>query len=222
MLASGQWSEKRGDNVLDSGAPWYDTYETQRRQVRRDRRDRAEVLRRAAGAARAGGYRLCPRSTTAPAGRRCASCFAARFASRTRDEWCAAFDGSDACFAPVLTFAESRETLTGMARRWHASSSAASRSPRPAPRFSRTPGAARRPPPERGAGATVGTAAIGASIRAEDRSARGARRRLRLGPQRPLHSARASPAATPSSRSFSRCAVSERIAIGCRRAGTSA
>ena len=52
MLAAGAWSETRGANILDTGAPWYDTYETQRRQVRRDRRDRAEVLRRAARAAR--------------------------------------------------------------------------------------------------------------------------------------------------------------------------
>ena len=30
------------------------------------------------------------------------------FKTRTRDEWCRVFEGSDACFAPVLTFAEAR------------------------------------------------------------------------------------------------------------------
>ena len=55
MAAANQWSERRGDNVLDGAAPWYATYETQRRQVRRDRCDRAEVLRRAAAASRTRG-----------------------------------------------------------------------------------------------------------------------------------------------------------------------
>ena len=44
LLAAGQWSEERGVNILDTGAPWYDVYETQRRQVRLDRRDRGPVL----------------------------------------------------------------------------------------------------------------------------------------------------------------------------------
>ncbi len=52
FLASGQWSETRGANWLDSGAPWYDTYSNERRQACRDRRDRAAVLRRAAAATR--------------------------------------------------------------------------------------------------------------------------------------------------------------------------
>src|SRR5512134_4057495 len=28
MMAGGRWSETRGENVLDTGAPWYDAYET--------------------------------------------------------------------------------------------------------------------------------------------------------------------------------------------------
>ena len=42
---AGMWSDERGINMLDTGAPYYDTYETRRRQVRRRRRDRAAVLR---------------------------------------------------------------------------------------------------------------------------------------------------------------------------------
>ena len=44
--ASGMWSDERGTNMLDTGAPYYDTYEMRRRQLRRGRRHRAAVLRR--------------------------------------------------------------------------------------------------------------------------------------------------------------------------------
>ena len=71
---------------------------------------------------------------------------AAIFATRTRDEWCALLEGSDACFAPVLTLQESfthphikaRELYTHRDGYHHAA---------PAPRFSRTPGAIDPPPP---------------------------------------------------------------------------
>ena len=150
MLASGQWSETRGANLLDSGAPWYDTYAT---------RDGKYV---AVGAIEPKFYaallqRLGLDAASLPAQFDRAGWpalrerFAAAFATRTRDEWCAVFDGSDACFAPVLTFSESIRhpqvasrggsiELDGIAQ------------PAPAPRFARTPGAARRPPPERGEG----------------------------------------------------------------------
>jgi alpha-methylacyl-CoA racemase len=79
--------------------------------------------------------------------------FKARIASvvrtKTRDEWCALLDGSDVCFAPVLSMAEApshphnvaRETFTEVAGIVQ---------PAPAPRFSRTPGAVRRPPAHAG------------------------------------------------------------------------
>ena len=52
--ATGMWTDVRGTNMLDTGAPYYDTYETRRRQVRRGRRHRAAVLRAAAQGARTG------------------------------------------------------------------------------------------------------------------------------------------------------------------------
>ena len=67
---------------------------------------------------------------------------AALFLTRTQAEWCGLLEGSDACFAPVLTLDEAREHPHMKARgayvehegEWH---------PAPAPRFSRTPGAVR-------------------------------------------------------------------------------
>jgi alpha-methylacyl-CoA racemase len=149
MTAARQWSERRGENVLDSGAPWYDTYET---------RDGRFV---AIGAIEAKFYaelltRLGLAGEALPAQNDRAGwpALRARFAdvigTRTRDEWCAAFEGSDACFAPVLTFAEAMAHPHNAARGAHVAIGGVAQ-PAPAPRFSRTPGAVRGPPPERGA-----------------------------------------------------------------------
>jgi len=150
MQAARQWSDARGENVLDSGAPWYDTYET--RDGRHvgigaiEPRFYAELLERLglAGEAlpaqhdRAGWPRLRER-------------FAGVFRTRTRDEWCRSFEGSDACFAPVLTFAEAALHPHALARNAHVAVGGVTQ-PAPAPRFSRTPGSVRGAPPERGAG----------------------------------------------------------------------
>jgi alpha-methylacyl-CoA racemase len=84
------------------------------------------------------------------------------FRTRTRDEWCAAFEGSDACFAPVLTFAEARAHPHNVARRAFVIFGDVPQ-PAPAPRFSRTPGTVRRAPPERGEGGRAALADWGFS-----------------------------------------------------------
>ena len=150
LAAAGQWSETRGANVLDSGAPWYDTYET---------RDGAHV---AVGAiepkffaelvARLGlDASLLAQQNDRSTWPRLRAQLAARFKERTRDEWVAVFEGSDACVAPVLTFAESRAHPHVVARSSSISLGGVEQ-PAPAPRFGRTPGAARTAPPERGQG----------------------------------------------------------------------
>jgi alpha-methylacyl-CoA racemase len=150
MAASGRWSERRGENVLDGGAPWYACYETRdERHVAIgaiEPRFYAELLARLgldrealpAQHDRAGWPRLRER-------------FAQAFAARTRDEWVAAFEGSDACFAPVLTFAESARHPHNVSRAAHVTIGGVLQ-PAPAPRFSRTAPGARGAPPERGAG----------------------------------------------------------------------
>jgi len=151
FLASGMWKDgARGANVLDSGAPWYDTYAT---------REGGHV---AIGAIEAKFYaELLDRlgldaslaatqhdRSTWPALR---DRFAATFAQRTRAEWEAIFAGSDACFAPVLSFAESRRHPHVAARAGTIEVGGIAQ-PAPAPRFDRTPSAAPSPPPERGSG----------------------------------------------------------------------
>jgi alpha-methylacyl-CoA racemase len=62
------------------------------------------------------------------------------FARRTRDEWCALLEGTDACFAPVLTYGESLAHPQMRARGTYVERGGL-RQAAPAPRFSRTPGA---------------------------------------------------------------------------------
>jgi alpha-methylacyl-CoA racemase len=61
------------------------------------------------------------------------------------------FAGSDACFAPVLSFSEARRHAHAVERHSFITSKEVPQ-PSPAPRFSRTPGGVRRAPPERGEG----------------------------------------------------------------------
>ena len=69
--------------------------------------------------------------------------------TKTRDEWCALMEGTDVCFAPVLTAAEA-PSHPHNAQRGTFTEVAGVVQPAPAPRFSRTPGAIDRPPPHAG------------------------------------------------------------------------
>jgi alpha-methylacyl-CoA racemase len=156
MLHEGKWTEARGDNALDSGAPWYDTYETGDGKFVAigaiEAKFYAELFERLGLA----GERL-PAQHDRKGWPELRRRFAAVFRAKTRDEWCRVFDGSDACFAPVLTFSEARAHPHNVARGGHVSVGGVQQ-PVPAPRFSRTPGAVSRPPPERGA---LGREALG-------------------------------------------------------------
>ena len=149
MQAGGKWSDVRGDNILDTGAPWYDVYETRDHAFVAigaiEPKFYAELLERM-GLADADLPLQHERARWPELRRR----FAQVFALKTRDEWCDLFDGSDACFSPVLTFAEARAHPHSVARHSHVALGAIDQ-PAPAPRLSRTPGAARHGPPERGA-----------------------------------------------------------------------
>lgn len=108
MLAQGRWTETRGANWLDGAAPFYRCYAC------------ADGKFMAVGALEPQFYALLldklglPESyradqndeTTWPA--RIAE-FSAVFARRTRDDWAAHFEGSDACVTPVLTFSEAAD-----------------------------------------------------------------------------------------------------------------
>ena len=74
---------------------------------------------------------------------------AAIFKTKTRAEWCEQMEGTDICFAPVLSLAEAPEHPHNQARGTFVEGDGIVQ-PGPAPRFSRTPGAVQGPPPEPG------------------------------------------------------------------------
>jgi alpha-methylacyl-CoA racemase len=156
MLASKRWTEERGVNHLDSGAPWYDTYETKDGKHVSigsiEGRFYADLLQRLEIA----GEDL-PKQHDRAGWPKLRNRYAAVFKTRTRDEWCAAFEGSDACFAPVLTWTEAYQHPHNVARKSFVEVGGV-KQPAPAPRFSRTPGEVRRKPPERGEGGAAALA----------------------------------------------------------------
>ena len=75
------------------------------------------------------------------------------FKTKTRDEWCKIMEGTDVCFAPVLTMAEAPQHPHMAAREIFVSRHGVTQ-PAPAPRFSRTPSAIRERGPADIAGLT--------------------------------------------------------------------
>jgi alpha-methylacyl-CoA racemase len=150
FLAANNWSEERGVNVLDTGAPWYDVYETKDGKYVSigsiEERFYQELLSKLELSAK---YLAAQHDRARWPEMR--SLFEKTFKSKSRDEWCKVFEGSDACFAPVLSFSESRTHPHNRARRSFVSVAGVEQ-PAPAPRFSRTPAEVRRAPPERGEG----------------------------------------------------------------------
>jgi alpha-methylacyl-CoA racemase len=150
MLAAGSWKEERGSNILDSGAPWYEVYETKDGKYVSigsiEAKFYEDLLQRLGLSAQT----LPPQHDRKgwPALRKV---FSEKFLEKSRDEWCMVFDGSDACFAPVLTFSEARTHAHNAARNSFVTVGKVEQ-PAPAPRFSRTPGKIRCAPPERGEG----------------------------------------------------------------------
>jgi alpha-methylacyl-CoA racemase len=154
LRAAGQWGE-RGSNLLDSGAWFYEVYETaDGRYVSLgaiDGGSRAELLRRTGLADDVDGGGPVPDADDRASWPAMKARVAALMRTKTRDEWCALLEGTDACFAPVLDPGEAPEHLhlrEGPSPRWAASCSPPRRpgsaeprepSPHPRPRLASTP-----------------------------------------------------------------------------------
>nr|WP_314075416.1 CaiB/BaiF CoA-transferase family protein [uncultured Roseococcus sp.] len=104
LLAAGMWNTERGTNLLESGAPFYDCYEcADGRWVSVapiEPRFHSELLRRL-GIDASDFPPQSDRERWPEARVR----LVAAFRLRSRDEWCALLEGTDACFAPTLTIA---------------------------------------------------------------------------------------------------------------------
>jgi alpha-methylacyl-CoA racemase len=138
MLGAGTWSEDRGTNLLDSGAPFYDAYQT------------ADGGWVAVGALEpqffaelvAGTGIDFDVSTQYDTARwpELRDALGAAFAARARDEWEQVFAGRDACVSPVLGLGEASAHPVNEVRQVFVAG-AAGPVPAPVPRFSRTPAA---------------------------------------------------------------------------------
>ena len=150
LVAQGVWSDRRGENILDSGAPWYNTYECKDGRFiaigALEGKFFGELVQRLGMDPKRFPDHMNP--ATWP---QMQQALAEVFRSKTRDEWCAVLEGSDACFAPVLGLREAPQHQHMKARKTFVEHAGVVQ-PGPAPRFSRTPGALDRPPPKRGEG----------------------------------------------------------------------
>ncbi|RMI29340.1 CaiB/BaiF CoA transferase family protein [Nocardia stercoris] len=145
MRGTGLWRDELGVNLLDTGMAFYEVYETS------DGRFMAVgAIEPQFYAQLLAGLEIDPSGLPFqldPAGQdQLKKLFTERFKTKTRDEWAAIFEGTDACCTPVLTFAEAERNEHLAARNslveidgvvQHA----------PAPRFSRTQGGTPTPPP---------------------------------------------------------------------------
>ncbi|WOE76072.1 CaiB/BaiF CoA transferase family protein [Alterisphingorhabdus coralli] len=138
FLGNGQWRDERGVNLLDTGAHFYDTYETADGKYVSIGSIEAQFyaeLRKRAGLAEDADFdpqmnpaewpKLKEKLTTI-------------FKSKTRDEWCALLEHSDACFAPVLSLSEAPNHPHNAERQTYIKVDGMVQ-PAPAPRFSETP-----------------------------------------------------------------------------------
>lgn len=144
MQQAGRWQDERGRNMLDGASHFYGTYET------------ADGKWVAVGAIEPQFYATLIRETDADpqlfenqhdadAWPRQRAELARIFRTKTRDAWCALLEGSDACFAPVLSLTEAPQHPHNVARGSFVEVDGMLH-PGPAPRFSRTPAQVRHGP----------------------------------------------------------------------------
>ncbi len=145
---SGCWKPERGTNLLDSGAHFYDTYET------------SDGKYISIGAIESKFYTeliaklgLAPEDLPDQMDRshwpKQKERFTELIKTKTREEWCEILEGTDACFAPVLSMTEASDH-PHLRKRGTFVEVAGALQPGPAPRFSRTPCRISSPPPHAG------------------------------------------------------------------------
>ncbi len=160
MRAAGQWHDERASNLLDGGAPWYGVYEC------------ADGRWISIGALEPKFWVcLCELLDIDPAGLgdrddrsnwpAIKTALSQSFLSKTRDEWCAILEGTDACFAPVLSPAEAADYQHNRARQVFTDDGFSQ--PMPAPRFTNASTELPIGPPEPGSDSRAILAELGYS-----------------------------------------------------------
>lgn len=137
LHAMGMWTPKRGVNMLDSGAHFYDTYETKDGKYvsigSLEPQFYAQLIEKA---------ELDPETFSNQMNQQewpsLKEKLSEVFKRKTQMEWCEIMEGSDVCFAPVLDFIEAQQHPHNVARKTYIEVDGLVQ-PAPAPRFSRTP-----------------------------------------------------------------------------------
>lgn len=160
LYAAGMINTRRGENILDSGAHFYDVYETADHKfisiASIEAKFYAELLQRlglenivtppsATSAANRAAEKALPDQMDQKHWPELKERFARLFRTKTRDEWCEILEGTDVCFAPVLTYDEAPHHPHNKARNTFVEVEGVVQ-PAPAPRFSGTPSQIQRPP----------------------------------------------------------------------------
>jgi alpha-methylacyl-CoA racemase len=146
MAALGTWEPARGVNALDTGAHFYDVFETSDGgYVSIGSIEPQFYARLLALTGLDGEADLASQQNDRTQWPAFKERLAAVFRSKTRAEWCSIMEGTDVCFAPVLSMAEAAAHPHNQARQTFVEVAGVTQ-PAPAPRFSRTPSAVQRPP----------------------------------------------------------------------------
>lgn len=147
LHAAGQWSDTPGSNMLDGGAHFYDCYTCADGKFISigpiEPQFYAELLERCGIKDAAFSQQMEQSGWPALKDK-----LRELFATRSRQQWCELLEGTDVCFAPVLSMAEAPEHPHNQARTTFFKGPGGNQ-PSPAPRFSRTPSCVR---PDNGSG----------------------------------------------------------------------
>ena len=146
--AMGIWEGERGTNMLDTGSHFYDTYETADGTYVSigsiEPQFYAELLRLTGLDGEELPHQMDKTQWPALKER-----LAGVFRTKTRDQWDEIMEGTDVCYAPVLSM-DDAPNHPHIAHRGTFTEVAGITQPAPVPRFSRTPGSIERPPPHAG------------------------------------------------------------------------
>lgn len=147
MRHIGVWTDERDANLLDGGAHFYDTYQCKDGgwvSIGSIEPQFYALLLEKAGLSEDKAFHAQMDRSQWPA---LSERLAAVIKTKTRDEWCALMEGTDVCFAPVLSWAEAPRHPHNAARETFVEVDGVMQ-PNIAPRFSRTPSAIQGPPPK--------------------------------------------------------------------------
>ncbi|XP_072108379.1 alpha-methylacyl-CoA racemase [Mobula birostris] len=132
------WDQQRGENLLDSGAPFYETYKTSDGKYMAVGAIEPHFYEQFLKGLGLDSAKLAPQMSQSdwPEMKRI---FAEAFATKSQEQWCKIFDGTDACVTPVLSFEEAANHPHNQERGSFVTDENGQVSPRPAPVLSRTP-----------------------------------------------------------------------------------